>query len=244
MRRRDFARVCLLTSVLALGACMRSAPRTARQPPQIVFEESSFDFGRVPRGTVVEHRFAVRNAGGLRLTIDKLRSACGCVAAVVPAPMLRPGATGTVDVRYDTSRDAGPETRSVTVYSNDPRHPVTTLTLTGEVASDVAIDPAELYVGRVRRGEAAATQLRVRLAPPIPADAAVIEAAGAVITAQLSGVDGTQNTRRIRVEIRPDAPAGPFREEITLRIANAQPGVVTIPVVGRVEDDGGTAPQP
>jgi len=244
MRRRDLARACALMSMLALGGCMRSAPRTARQPPQIVFEETSVDFGRVPRGTVVEHRFAVRNAGGLRLTIDNLRSACGCVAAVAPAPMLRPGATGTLDVRYDTSRDAGPETRSVTVYSNDPRHPVTTLTLTGEVMSDIATDPAELYVGRVRRAQAAVTEVRVRLASSIPADAAVVETTGAAITARLSGVDAALNNRRIRVEIRPDAPAGPFRDEITLRVAEAQPGMVTIPVVGRVEDDGGRAPQP
>jgi hypothetical protein len=244
MRRRDQARLCVLASVLVLGACMRSAPRTARQPPQIVLAESSFDFGRVPRGTVVEHRFAVRNAGGLRLTIDKLRSACGCVAAASPAPSLRPGASGTVDVRYDTARDAGPESRSVTVYSNDPQQPVITLTLTGEVMSDIEADPAELYVGTVRRGQAAATEVRIRLAASVAPDATVVETTGAAITAQLSDVEAAPNNRRVRVEIRPDAPLGPFHDEITLRVANAQPAIVTIPVVGRVHDDGSATPGP
>ena len=42
--------------------------------PKITFPESSFDFGTVPRGSVNEHVFKIRNTGTAPLTLIKAQA--------------------------------------------------------------------------------------------------------------------------------------------------------------------------
>jgi len=64
--------------------------------------ETRHDFGRVKQGTVVAHAFRLANRGGSPLTVESLRSACGCTATASRS-ILAPGETAAIEVSFDTA---------------------------------------------------------------------------------------------------------------------------------------------
>jgi hypothetical protein len=119
-------------------------------PPRLTFPEAVFDFGKVEQGEQVSHTFRLTNQGGQELRIESVKTSCGCTAAVTSSDVIPPGQEGAISATFDTSRYSGEKTKSISVYSNDPAQPMTTLTLQGEILVEVEVDPPQLYFGRVR----------------------------------------------------------------------------------------------
>jgi hypothetical protein len=214
------------------GACA-PAPLTPPQSPKIVFEETMHDFGHVEQGAAVRHQFTFRNGGGLDLTIANVRASCGCVATVSAARGIPAGASGTIQVTFDTAREVGHTVRTITVDSNDPVSPVTSLTLRGEIDADVTAEPSQLYLGHVRAGQTVSTEVRVVTTHDGTVNVGGIEAGGPVIEATAADL----SRRRIRVAVRKDAPAGRFTEQLFVRTTSARHPLVTIPIAGTVDAD-------
>lgn len=215
----------------ACGSVGGPAP-LATQPPKIVFPATTtYEFGRIEQGTKVVHVFPFENAGGLDLTIDNLRASCGCTAALTAARTVTPAHGGTIEVTYDTARDVGHTTRTVTVYTNDPTTPVTTLIVRGDIVTDVAVDPPQLYLGHLRAGQTARNELRLVAAQTANLTVSAIEASGTVLDARVQDSAG----RRIRIAINKDAPIGRFAETLLVRTSSARQPLLTVPVTGIVD---------
>ncbi len=212
------------------GACSSEKPAA---PPKIVFHDTTHDFGRAAQGTTITHSYAFRNAGGLDLTIDNVRASCACTAAAASGRVVPPGGQGAIEASLDTAHDFGRKTRTITVYSNDPAQPVTTLTLVGDVDAEIAADPPELYVGHVTRGQMPRNDVRLLTANTVAARTA--EAGGRVVDASLENAAGAQ---RIRVAIKPDAPLGRFKESVVVHTDSPRRTELAIPVIGVVDADG------
>jgi hypothetical protein len=204
-------------------------PPPTVQAPKITFESVAFDFGAIDQPTKVIHRFAFRNSGGLELKLDNVRTSCGCTAAASTTAGVPPGASGTVDVACDTANAFGPLTETVTVYSNDPTEPVSTLTLSGRVRADAAADPPRLYVGHLGRGQTAPNDVRIvgEVAPAGP-----IATIGKSVAATLSD---TPNGRRLHVGVRNDAPLGAFTDTVTIPTSSARHPLLAVPITGVVD---------
>lgn len=230
--------VWLLVAVLALTGCARRSAEV--EPPAIRFEGTVHDFGEVEQGVAVSHEFGFRNTGGRALVIDEARSACGCTAAVAPISEIDAGGSGAITASFDTSSSFGEQIRSITVYSNDPARPVTTLTIRAEIAADAAAEPDQLYLGRLRRGEAARRGFRVVLGRD---DVVVesIESSGNVLAVRTRSRRGSGKSE-VTVAVRSDAPLGPFREEVVIHTTSARAPTVVVPVAGRVEGDVTVSP--
>jgi len=194
--------------------------------------EATQDIGRIDQGAPIRSTFALRNVGGLDLSIDQLRAGCGCTATASPRSV-PPMGEAHIEVVCDTSESAGAVSRNVMVYSNDPLQPVTTLTVTADVQLDVVADPPEMFVGRVRRAQEVPTSVRVltRDAAPVTLDT---PAGGTVLRASLTSAPAE---RRLRMTIKPDAPLGPFEERVKVRTSSQRFPVVAVTVRGTVEGD-------
>jgi hypothetical protein len=234
--RFDRARLGTLVGVVTVGSvvlCSCSPSEPPALPPRIAFEETTHDFGRAVLGVPVSYTFVFRNAGGLDLTIDNVRASCACTVTM-PAPrVLHPDDDGTIVVSLDTSRDVGRKARTITVYSNDPAQPVTTLSLIGDVEAELAADPPALYVGHLRRNQVA--QNEVHLLARDGVTVASVEGSGKVIDAILRTTPGGA---RLRVTIKPNAPPGRFKDTITVRTNSTRQPTLSIPVVGVVDAAG------
>lgn len=71
--------------------------------PVITFEESSYDFGTIERGTHVEHLFKFKNTGDAPLMIVDAKSSCGCTVPQYTRDPVAPGDEGELLVKFDGS---------------------------------------------------------------------------------------------------------------------------------------------
>lgn len=228
------SRALLLVTLLGLTAC--GGPETVAKPPRLELRETAHDAGRVRQGQRVEHTFVLRNGGERDLRISRVRASCDCTAAG-PQDVIEPGATGEIPVSFDTTGQFGSVTRTIGVFSNDPSAPAVLLKLTADVDFDIAAIPARIYVGRVRRGAEVRVLGRVALAGG--AEVVRIQSSGQVADARLLGSPtdaGAWNERRLQIRIRDQAPPGAFTAVVTIHTTSARTPVLTVPVVGVVEE--------
>lgn len=136
MSRSIFLSVTIFSTIfVALSYAQETAPLTPElSPPQITLPESSHDFGDLEEGDVATHNFVVKNSGGSQLVLERVGTSCGCTAALPEKKEIAPGDTTTIEVSFNSKNRAGQSVhKTVTVYSNDPDHSQTRLTITGSV---------------------------------------------------------------------------------------------------------------
>lgn len=95
--------------------------------------ENQFNFGQVKEGTTVSHTFELVNKGSDVLQIKDVRTSCGCTAALVSSPTLKPGEKGTLKVDLDTKGRQGKMSRTISIFSNDTEQSTKVITIYAEV---------------------------------------------------------------------------------------------------------------
>lgn len=85
--------------------------------PEIVFEKEIHDFGTIEYGGNGTYDFKFSNTGKSPLIISNARGSCGCTVPKWPKEPIAKGASGSINVQYDTKRP-GPFTKTVTISSN------------------------------------------------------------------------------------------------------------------------------
>ena len=138
----------LITAALLLAMTL---PAFAAAP-DLVIENYKFDFGQVYQGERVEHVYRFRNAGDVPLRIEKVRSSCGCTAALASAEIIAPGEQGEVKAVFDSTRFRGRVTKTIYLYTDDPVHRETHFTLSGEVLAKLVANPAKLVFDNLSPG--------------------------------------------------------------------------------------------
>ena len=97
--------------------------------PKIGVQQLNHDFGDINQGDVVTHSFVITNNGGDQLVIKDVKASCGCTAAKPDKNELNPGESTNLLVTFNSKGRKGPQTKVVTVTTNDPEKPSTTLTI-------------------------------------------------------------------------------------------------------------------
>lgn len=109
------------------------APFTKVSGPRTDFPVKEHDFGKIKQGSVVDYTFKFYNKGNKVLKILDLYTSCGCTAAVVKKKTLEPGEEGLLRVEFDSAGRSGKVVRRVTVKTNDPVNPSTTLNIYADI---------------------------------------------------------------------------------------------------------------
>lgn len=118
--------------------------------PRLEVPSPEFNFGQVYAGEQVEHLFQLSNQGDAALVIDRVRSSCGCTAALLSESTLAPGASAELKVHFDSTRFSHEVVKTVYLYSNDPQQPVVQLSLRGIVQPEITVVPRELDLDDLR----------------------------------------------------------------------------------------------
>ncbi|MDB4663794.1 DUF1573 domain-containing protein [Verrucomicrobia bacterium] len=109
--------------------------------PVIEFETPVYQFGTVQQGEEIRYDFKFFNRGNQVLKIKSVRPGCGCTTAGEFSKSIEPGRSGIIPIKLSTTRFKGPLSKSVTVTSNDPKHPTSFLQIKGKVWMPVVVDP-------------------------------------------------------------------------------------------------------
>lgn len=102
-------------------------PEERAKAPQLRINASSVDYGRIATATTREVSFV--NTGKKELLIKSLQGNCTCVSATASKTTLKPGDSAVFKITFDPAERKATQTKSLTVYSNDPVNPVQRITL-------------------------------------------------------------------------------------------------------------------
>jgi hypothetical protein len=101
--------------------------------PVFKLETTSVDFGTMLQNTTKEVIFPFTNTGKRDLVINYVRSTCGCTAVQQGAPVVKPGESSSIKAVFSGGTYSGKQTKSIYVYTNDPKNSEVVLMLTGDV---------------------------------------------------------------------------------------------------------------
>lgn len=88
------------------------------RPVLAFLPSSSYDFGTVEEGAVVEHEFEIINTGKMPLIIEDVRGTCHCTAADWTKTPILPNQKGSIKLIFKTIGKTGIVASSVNIYSN------------------------------------------------------------------------------------------------------------------------------
>ena len=118
-------------TLLVLTGLVSTGIFAQEQTAKIEFKTDTVDYGEIAKGSDGVRVFEFTNTGNAPLVISKVSSSCGCTIPKKPEAPIAPGATGEIQVKYDTNR-VGPIRKAITVISNADT-PTVILKIKGEV---------------------------------------------------------------------------------------------------------------
>lgn len=95
--------------------------------PKVSIQQLTHDFGNINENEIVKHTYVISNNGGDLLKILDVRASCGCTAAKPDKSELKPGESTDLVVSFNSKGRKGPQSKTVTVVTNDPETPNITL---------------------------------------------------------------------------------------------------------------------
>jgi hypothetical protein len=149
-----------LRGVLCLAAAAL-ATTLATGGPRLLVERTEIDLGTVARGRTATARFEVANPGDRDLHVLSVESECSCTV-VEHDETIRAGGVGALVATLDTSGVKGRMRRIITLRTDDPSQPSTTLALKANVVASVDVLPSKEVFLRTRPGHPAAARVIVR----------------------------------------------------------------------------------
>ena len=109
-----------------------SASQLARAPAAAV-DNPEVSFGQMNQSEKFEHEFVLSNSGNSTLFIRKIKSSCGCTAALPEKMQIEPGDSVKIKTVFNSAGKRGNQNQSITIITNDPKRSNLVLRIKGEV---------------------------------------------------------------------------------------------------------------
>jgi len=109
-----------------------SAQKTnTKHGPEIVFENTRYDYGEILVGSPGRCEFKFRNNGELPLVLTNVQASCGCTVPQWSKEPVQAGKTGVIKIKYNT-RIPGTFLKTITV-SSTAKNSMVILSIKGKV---------------------------------------------------------------------------------------------------------------
>ena len=121
------------------GLCIWLTPAFSQKAEQLLFRETTHDFGNVPeKGGPVEHEFGFINNSGQPLVLVNVEASCGCTTPEWSRETIAPGKQGLVRARFDPEGRPGFFRKTITLTTSPDIGPVV-LQINGNVTEKVSV---------------------------------------------------------------------------------------------------------
>lgn len=189
VRIRNLMQVAAVLSAMSLSVVVvfaQTTPPTGNKPalieppekgtevstggaPHIELSTTVWDFGEKWSGEPAETVITIMNTGTAVLTIDQIKSSCGCTAAQAKKKELAPGESEDIRVSYTTKKNAEKVSQKVRILTNDPQTPETVLEVKGRVKQLIKLsEGSDLNLGNVGLNETVTRSVEFECAYPEP----------------------------------------------------------------------------
>lgn len=197
--------------------------------------QTTHDFGTIPRGALVSHRFVMKNIYAVPLQVST-RASCGCVTVTPSPPVLQPRETGTIDVVMDARRFTGAKTVTIHVEVGPQFKSTAALTVTANSRADVVFNPGHVNFGVVPVGQPQTQTIEVEYAGVLDWKIEGVNVGDAPLDVKYTQLyrkqpgTGQQGGAGYRLSVTlKDAPAGASKWEVHLQTND--PTSPTVPVL-------------
>lgn len=152
--------LCLLSLwgsdvVAQLPPTPRETVRYQIPQPSLFVSQRVKDLGNILAGDRPAITWRLENQGKADLIIERTKTSCGCTVVMLTEEekIIPPGEYLDLIVEFNSTGRSGPQSKVISIYSNDPAEPVLKLEFNTTINSMYLIDPPKLMNLRsVRRG--------------------------------------------------------------------------------------------
>ena len=199
--------------------------------PRAVLDADRFDFGQIPQGARVVHRFVLANEGNEPLEVHRVVPSCGCTTALLGRTLLGPGERTELEVTFSSAGFQGPVDKSVQVDTNDPSRPHQTLDFHAQVMAQILLASDRIPILDLAPGDRRRLSVKLESGTGQPIAVADVD----LSPAPWLGVATRETDKALFVDLDllasrlpKDRLAG--TDTITLHLQNPSPTVVTLKV--------------
>jgi len=125
--------------------------------PKIEFVKERLNFGEIDSEQVISLVFEFKNSGDKTLVIKSIVPDCGCTTSNLEKIEYKPGETGRITVKFDSTGYNGKVIKGITVNTNDEKRKTIMLYIEGIVVNrnviKVVLQPEELKLGTLKIGQ-------------------------------------------------------------------------------------------
>ena len=222
-----------------------------------LFKTKQHDFGRVALGADAEFSFEFTNIYSSDVRVLNVRSSCSCTSATFSPPILKPGETGVVIARFNTTgqhlrdKSAALTVQLETVASGARHIDPVQLFVSGYIRPDVLLTPGSIEFGAVSEGTAAERTLQLEYTGRPGWALMKVERSQPFIYAKAEEIRRERGdvAYRITVTLKNDAPLGYIKDVLRFTTNEAQPNrmepvEILVPVQGVVATSIRAKPSP
>jgi len=184
-----------------------------------LFPIRTHDFGTVAAASKTEFEFPIRNRTAEAIHIQQVRASCGCTTPILKDAWIQPGGDTILTARFNTSSFQGKKGATLTVVIDRPRFAEVQLRVDGYIRRDIVFNPGAVEFDKIEGGKGAEKRVAVAYAGRSDWQILGVEASQPhlSVTVQEKGRTGQRVDYDLLVQIRDDAPAGFFQEEVIVR---------------------------
>ncbi len=211
---------------------------TSGPPPRIEFDATVGDAGSLWEGDKAEHIFKFKNTGEATLVIEKVRTSCGCTAALVSNKNVEPGGEGEIKASFNTKRYKGNQNKKIFVSTNDPENKSIELQLKVKIKSVAQFAPRHVFFRSVTRGESPSRVIKL-IPEDGPFKVTSVTASPAYFQVKIQGgkTGTTEKNEPIPIEVTlsPDTPIGHHKGKLTVTTDHPRKANLTANLTAQVE---------
>ncbi len=211
------------------------------QHPAIFFKNPDFNFGQIYKHQKVEYVYKFENQGNDTLKIIKVKTSCGCTAAILTNDTIPPGETGEIKVTYSSGSSSGNVKKTITVQSNDPNTTKFRLTISGEIISDLIIKPEYIDFGSIPAGGNASETVTIKSQTKPDFKIKKITPSKPLVDATIAGKENGEYI--VKITLKQNSVIGRFSGGIYLETNSKIQSKVNIPFYGEIAGDITTYPK-
>jgi len=159
MQKKGFVFMALLIIVIfiGIGFYINNVTSPYSGPPVLTVSEEVGDLGKIKPNDKQTYRFILKNEGGEKLVIERVQATCGCTATMLSEEEILSGKTAELEVTFNPRGYKGKVTKSVYIYSNDPKNDRKRIAITADVehipAPEIKLSTYQWDLGLLFQGD-------------------------------------------------------------------------------------------
>ena len=120
--------------------------------PRFVLMEPIIDYGDIHDFEKRSTQVAFVNGGNAPLNVKQVQPTCGCTTVKLEKTVFAPGEGESITLNF-SPKGTGQQSKIVKIHTNDPKKPITNLTIKANVLGTANASPRTFRLGKIKLGE-------------------------------------------------------------------------------------------